>query len=373
MPTKKDYYHILEVTRSATPEDIKKAYRKCALAHHPDRNPGDKKAEERFKEATEAYQVLSDTKKRQLYDQYGHAGLEGMSGSGFAGGFSDIFEDIFEDFFGAGGASRSQQRPQRGEDLRYDLEIQFNDAAFGVEKTLTLTREETCVVCKGDGAKPGTSRTTCPVCRGAGQVVSSSGFFSISRPCHRCHGQGSFVEHPCAECRGSGRVAVERKVQVKVPAGVDNGLRLRMSGEGEAGMRGGGRGDLYIDIHVRPHPVFTRQGTTIICEMPVSFAQAALGAEIEVPTLTDMTTLKIPAGTQTGKVFRLRGRGIASLNGQGIGDEEIRVVVETPAHLNEKQKELLKQFAALSGEKASPLSASFMEKMKSTFGKNKNL
>ena len=367
MPQKKDYYQILGIPRNAEAEEIKKAYRKCALQHHPDRNPGDKKSEENFKEATEAYQVLSDPAKRRLYDQYGHEGLAGqnMGGSG-GGGFSDIFEDIVEDFFG-GGSGRSRNRPQRGSDLRYEAEITFNEAAFGMEKDVQIEREETCATCKGDGAKPGTAHSTCTTCHGSGQILASSGFFSIARTCNRCRGAGSVIEHPCPSCNGSGRVLLERKINLKIPAGVDNGLRLRVNGEGEAGARGGPRGDLYVDIHVRPHEFFTRKGDDLLCEVPVSFVQAALGAEIDVPTLTGTTILKIPAGTQTGRVFKLKGKGLASLRDHGIGDEEIRVLVETPAHLNEQQKELLKQFAALSGEKVNPLSMTFAEKVKNLF------
>ncbi len=364
--SKRDFYEILGIGKTASEDEIKKAYRRLAMKHHPDRNPGDKRSEDRFKEATEAYQVLSDTEKRRVYDQYGHEGLEskGFGASG-ATDFSGIFEDIFEDFFGGG--ARHRNRPQRGGDLKYDLEISFEEAAFGAQKTVELEREEACSACKGDGAKPGTSRTTCATCHGQGQVLASSGFFSISRTCSRCHGQGSFIEHPCPACRGSGRVPVVRKVDVKIPAGVDSGLRLRMSGEGEAGTRSGPRGDLYIDIHVRVHEIFARDGINILCEVPISFVQAALGAEFKVPTLTGTTTLKIPAGTQTGRVFRLRGKGIASLRNGSIGDEEVRIIVETPAHLSEKQKELLKQFAELSGEKVNPMANSFVEKVKKLF------
>lgn len=322
------------------------------MAHHPDRNPGDKKSEEKFKEATEAYQVLSDPKKRGIYDQFGYEGLtsQGWSPAGgfSAGGFSDIFEDIFEDFFSAGGGPRGRQR---GRDLSYPLEISFQESAFGAEKTTEIRREEVCSGCRGDGSKTGTSRSVCPVCHGTGQVMASSGFFSISRTCHRCRGEGSFVKEPCEVCRGSGHVPVSRKIQVKVPAGVDNGLQLRMTGEGEAGSRGGPRGDLYIEIHVRPHEFFKREGNHVVCEVPITFVQAALGAEIEVPTLSGTAKLKIPPGTQTGKVFRFKGKGFASLTGHGLGDEEIKVMVETPSHLTDKQKELLRQFAAVSGEK----------------------
>lgn len=367
---KRDYYQVLGVSKSAEPEEIKKAYRKCALAHHPDRNPGNQKAEENFKEATEAYQVLSDPQKRQLYDQYGHEGVSSAGGFGAGGfsasGFGDVFEDIFEDFFGGGGR-RSRQRPQRGSDLEVEIVISFEEAAFGATKIINARREEICSTCKGDGARPGTERSTCSTCHGSGQVLASSGFFSISRPCHRCQGQGVLIEHPCAACRGTGRVAVERKVEVRIPAGVDNGVRLRMTGEGEAGLRGGGRGDLFIEISVKPHELFKREGNDISCEVPISFTQAALGCEIEVPTLVGTTTLKIPAGSQTGKVFKLKGKGIASVHGHGVGDEEIRILVETPTHLSDKQKELLKEFAGLSGEKVNPLSSSFFEKAKKLF------
>ncbi len=374
---KRDYYEVLGVQRSATLEEIKKAYRKCALEHHPDKNPGDKQSEGLFKEATEAYQVLADPEKRRLYDQFGHAGVSGAAGGFSSAGFGDIFQDIFEDFFsgaggsvfGGGGAGRSRSRPQRGGDLEHEVEISFRDAAFGVEKDLPIRREETCAACRGDGAKPGTSRKTCPACNGTGQILASSGFFSISRTCHRCRGEGSMIEHACPACSGRGRVMADRKIQLKIPAGVDNGLRLRVTGEGEAGLRGGPRGDLYIDIHVRPHELFVRTQDNILCEVPVSFVQATLGCEMEVPTLVGTTTLKIPAGTQTGRIFKLKGKGLPSLRGGGLGDEEIRVIVETPTHLTEKQKELLKEFASVSGEKVNPISRTFVEKMKKVFSK----
>ena len=370
---KRDYYEILDVPKSAALEDIKKAYRRCALSHHPDRNPGDKKSEEKFKEATEAYQVLSDPENRRIYDQYGHEGLAsqgvGNGPSGFsAGGFGDIFEDIFEDFFG-GGSPRGRHRAQKGSDLQYELEISFNEAAFGIEKNIEIRREETCSTCKGDGAKPGTSRTTCATCHGSGQVLASSGFFSISRTCHRCQGQGSFIEHACSVCKGAGRILLDRKIHVKVPAGIDDRSRLRMSGEGEAGIRGGPRGDLFVDVYVKPHEFFTRRGDNIFCKAPINFVQAALGAEIEIPTLTGAASLKIPAGTQTGRVFKLKGKGLASLRGHGIGDEEIEIVVETPTYLSDKQKELLRQFAEIGGEKVNPLSNSFVSKVRSFFSK----
>ncbi len=363
MASKKDYYEVLSVTRNADGDTIKKAYRKCALEFHPDRNPGDKKSEDKFKEATEAYQVLSDSAKRQVYDQYGHEGLNNQGLGGFsASGFGDIFEDIFEDFFG--GSPRRPNRAQRGSDLATAVEVTFEEAAFGVEKTLEVRREENCGNCKGEGAKPGTSRKTCSTCHGSGQVMASSGFFSISRACPKCHGQGSMIEHPCPDCRGLGRVAATRKLQAKIPAGVDTGVRMRVGGEGEAGTRGGPRGDLYVDIHLKVHEVFGREGEDLICQVPISLVQAALGCEVQVPTLKGMTSLKIPAGTQTGKTFRLKGKGFPSLRGAGIGDEEIRLLVETPTQLTEKQAELLRQFAESTGEKVSPMSTGFMDKVK---------
>lgn len=369
MATKRDYYEILSVARNAAAEDIKKAYRKCALQFHPDRNPGDKKAEDKFKEATEAYQVLSDAEKRRTYDQFGHEGLSGQSFGGFSGaGFGDIFEDIFEDFFGSAQGTRRRSRPQRGSDLATAVEITLQEAAFGVEKTLEVRRDENCSDCKGEGAAPGTQRKTCSTCRGSGQVMASSGFFSISRACPKCHGQGSTIEHPCLACHGLGRAAVSRKIQAKIPAGVDTGIRLRMPGEGEAGSHGASRGDLYIEIHVTPHEVFTREEDNLICRVPISMVQAALGCEIQVPTLKGMSLLKIPAGTQTGKSFKLKGKGFPSLRGAGTGDEEVRITVETPSRLSEKQAELLRQFADLSGEKVSPMSTGFLSKMKKIMG-----
>ena len=333
------------------------------MEFHPDRNPGDKKAEEKFKEATEAYQVLSDAPKRQLYDQYGHEGLSGQSFGGFSSaGFGDIFGDIFDDFFG--GSPRRSNRAQRGSDLATAVEITLEEAAFGVEKVIEVDREENCDPCKGNGAKPGTSPKTCATCHGSGQVMASSGFFSISRACPKCHGKGSSIENPCPSCRGLGRVAATRKLKASIPAGVDTGIRMRVPGEGEAGARGGPRGDLYLEIHVREHDIFGREGDDLICQIPISMAQAALGCEIEVPTLKGPASLKIPAGTQTGKTFKLKGKGFPSLRGAGIGDEEIRVQVETPTQLTEKQAELLRQFAEISGEKVNPMSSGFMNKMK---------
>lgn len=363
MSPKRDYYEVLSVGRSADADEIKKAYRKAALQWHPDRNPGDKKAEDNFKEATEAYQVLSDADKRAIYDQYGHAGLDQQGMGGFSSaGFNDIFENIFEDFFGGG--QRSRNRPQRGADLAASVEITLEEAAFGVDKEIDVRREETCAQCKGDGAKPGTQRKVCASCHGSGQVLQSSGFFSVSRPCHRCHGEGSSVEHPCAECKGHGRVSAKRQIRAQIPAGADTGVRLRLTGEGEAGYRGGPRGDLYIEIHVTEHEIFTREGDTLVLEMPVSMTQAALGCEMDVPTLKGPAKIKIPAGTQTGKSIKLKGKGFPSLRQAGTGDQEVRVFVETPSNLNAKQAELLREFAKAGGEKVSPASSNFIKKVR---------
>ncbi|MCG3175546.1 MAG: Chaperone protein DnaJ [Candidatus Omnitrophica bacterium] len=369
-PTKRDHYEVLGVSRQATPEEIKSAYRKSALQHHPDRNPGDKKAEEKFKEATEAYQVLSDADKRQRYDRYGHAGVDGGSAQeGFTGaGFSDVFEDIFEDFFGGSSAGR-RNRAQRGADLRTDVTLEFMEAALGIERDVPVRREEVCGSCKGEGAKPGTASRKCATCQGAGQVLASSGFFSVARTCPRCHGQGTFIDDPCADCRGAGRVAVSRKIHLKIPAGVDDGMRLRLSGEGEAGHRGGPRGDLYVDLRVKPHEIFKREGDTLIVEMPIGLVQAALGCEVQVPTLAGTASLKVPAGTQHGRSFRLKGKGLPSPSGKGIGDEEVRILIETPAHLNEKQKDLLRQFAASGQDKVQPGATGFMDKVRELFSK----
>lgn len=362
-----DLYVLLGVAKTASVEEIKSSFRKLALKYHPDRNPGDHKAEEKFKELSRAYEILSDSEKRAAYDRYGIDGLN--SGSGFgggAGGFSDVFSDIFEDFFGgaAGGGSQRASRAARGSDLGVEVEISFMEAVRGCEKKVPVHREEVCRTCAGQGAAPGTQKKVCGACRGAGEILAQSGFFSIRRPCHSCAGQGAIIEKPCGSCRGTGRESTERTITVKVPPGVDTGMRLRVSGEGEAGHKGGHRGDLYVDLFVEAHEIFKRNGTDILCDVPISFAQAALGTEIEVPTLDGPTVLKVPAGTQTGKAFRLKGKGIHSVKGDGRGDEHVRVVVETPANLSGKQKELLQQFAELSGEKVHPLAHSFMKKMK---------
>jgi len=374
--SKRDFYEVLGVERDATIDALKKAYRKLALQYHPDRNSGDPEAEEMFKEATQAYEVLSDPNKRESYDRFGHQGVQGGFGGGFnAEAFSDFgdifgnFSEFFDEIFG--GSRRGSSRAggvARGGDLRYDVEITLEEAATGIEKTIEVPRHEACETCDGNGCAPGTSPVTCTNCHGAGQVRFSQGFFSISRPCPRCGGRGASIESPCSGCSGSGRFLTRRKLTVKVPAGTDTGLRLKVSGEGEGGIRGGPPGDLYIFLAVRPHEIFDRDGDDIICEVPISFIQAALGAEIEVPTLSGKARMKVPAGTQTHKIFRLRGKGLPNLRGHGGGDLFARVVVETPTKLNARQKELLEEFAKISGEQHNPIIQGFFEKVKDVFG-----
>ena len=349
--TKNDYYEILGVIRTASEEEIKKNYRKIAMQCHPDKNPGDKKAEEIFKEAAEAYEVLSDKQKREIYDHYGH---EGLSNTGFRGfsGFDDIFShfsDIFEDVFGYGNVrSRSRSSSHAGADLRYDLKISFLDAAFGLTTTIELEKLAACHKCHGTGAASGTAPETCRTCQGRGQVIQSSGFFTISSTCPHCNGHGKFITKPCGSCRGMGKEQVSKTVQLKIPAGVETGSRLRLRGEGEAGDHGGPGGDLYVFLHVEEHDVFTRSGDDIICRVYISFVQAALGGTIEVPALQDKEKLKIPKGTQNGKTFRLKSKGIPHLQGYGRGDQIIEVFIQIPTELSKKQEELLKEFENLS-------------------------
>ena len=370
MNGKKDYYELLGVNRSAGEDEIKKAYRKLALQHHPDRNPGDKQAEEKFKEVSEAYSVLSDAQKRSQYDQFGHAafGESGPFSGGFdfSGGFEDVFGDIFGEFFGGGGSRRRGRG--RGEDLRYNLTLKFEEAAFGVEKKIKIPRHGPCETCRGTGAKAGTAPQTCPTCHGRGQVSFQQGFFSVSRTCSQCHGQGTIVKEPCATCGGAGRVRTMHTLSVKIPAGVDTGSRLKLRGEGETGPLGGVPGDLYVVIQTESHPIFVRDNLDIICDVPISFVQAALGAEIDVPTLDGKVKMKIPSGTQSGKVFRMKGKGIKDVQGLQQGDQHVRVIVETPTRLTAKQKELLKDFAELGGEEVNPLSKGFFDKVKELFG-----
>ncbi len=372
---KRDYYEVLGVQREANAQEIKSAYRKLALKHHPDKNPGDKQAEENFKEAAEAYSVLSDPNKRGQYDRFGHAGVNVGSG-GFGGFDPDIFadfSDILGDFFGFGdvfGGSR-RRRPnqaQRGSDLRYDLRISFEEAVFGVKTKIKIPRQETCAVCGGTGAKPGQGRVTCNTCGGQGQIRYQQGFFTISRTCPHCQGTGQIIKHRCTECKGSGRVAKEKILELKIPAGVDDGSRLRVAGEGESGTNGGPAGDLYVVIEVEEHPFFKRQGNDIYCELPVSFPQAALGAEISIPTLEGKERLKIPEGTQTGTVFRLKGRGVVSLSGRGQGDQLVAITVVTPTKLNKQQRELLQQFSDASDGYTEEESGGLFGKVKDIFG-----
>ncbi|MCX7982640.1 MAG: molecular chaperone DnaJ [Syntrophales bacterium] len=347
---KRCYYEILGVSRTATEEEIKKNYRKLALKYHPDRNPGDKEAEEKFKEAAEAYEVLSDPEKRAIYDRYGHDGLASTGFQGFRG-FDDIFasfSDIFSDIFGFSNGTRSRTAARAGVDLRYDLRISFMEAALGVTKEIEIEKYARCSACKGYGTAPGTSPEMCPRCRGRGQISQTSGFFSISTTCPHCHGYGQIITTPCPTCRGLGKRKVSKTLQVKIPAGVDTGSRLRLRGEGEEGEHGGPNGDLYVFIHVDEHEFFKRHDCDIYCKVPISFVQAALGATIEVPTLTGTEKLKIPRGTQSGKIFRLKGKGIPNLRGLGRGDQIIETVITVPTNLTRRQEELLKEFARLS-------------------------
>jgi molecular chaperone DnaJ len=348
---KKDYYEILGVSRNADEPEIKKAYRQLALQHHPDRNPGDKAAEEKFKEASEAYEVLRDAEKRELYDRYGHEGLRRTGFSGFSE-FEDIFSsfgDVFEDFFGFGGAHRRTAGSRRGPDFRYDLTISFLDAALGKEMEIEIERPETCGVCKGSGAQPGTKKENCPACRGTGQVTHSQGFFTMRTTCSRCRGQGFFIPRPCGECRGSGKAKKRKKIPIKIPAGVDTGSRLKVTGEGGEGDRAGRPGDLYVVLHVEPHTFFERHEDDILCQIPISFVQAALGEDIEVPTLNGAQKLTIPPGTQSGQIFTLRGQGISHLDGFGKGDQHVQIAAKVPTNLNQRQRELLKEFVAQEG------------------------
>lgn len=373
---KRDYYEVLGISRDASPEKIKKAFRKLALKLHPDKNPDNKNAEEKFKEAAEAYEVLSDPSRRGRYDQFGHAAPGGFRGAGAgAGGFSgvgnfdDVLRDLFDGPFGDifGGGRRRRSAAQRGNDLRYNLEIDFEQAAFGGTVQIRVPRLTTCATCDGMGTRPGTEPSHCSQCGGSGSVTMRQGFFEIRRTCPRCQGQGRVITDPCKTCRGQGRVQENRVLSVHIPAGVDTGSRLRLNGEGEAGVGGGPPGDLYVVLGVRKHPLFEREGTNVICEVPVSMVQAALGAEIEVPTLDGPVKMKVPAGTQTGRLFRLRHRGIVSLNGGGRGDQLVGVLVETPGKLTARQKDLLRQFAEVSRAETNPIGKGFFEKVKGIF------
>ena len=367
--SKRDFYEILGVNRDASDDEIKKAYRKLAMKHHPDRNPDNPAAEEKFKEAKEAYEVLSDSQKRATYDQYGHAGVDPQAGMG-GGGFSDAFGGIFDEIFGGrGGGGRSNV--YRGTDLRYNLEISLEQAAHGTETKIRIPTMEECEPCHGSGSKPGTQPKTCPTCGGSGQVRLQQGFFSIQQTCHKCHGTGKFIADPCKSCGGAGRVKQHKTLSVKIPAGVDEGDRIRLAGEGEHGVNGGPPGDLYVQIHLKQHPVFQRDHNDLNCEMPISFTTAALGGDIEIPTLDGAASIKIPAETQSGRVFRLRGKGIKGVRSHTHGDLMCHVVVETPVCLTERQKELLRELEESSRDnnaKHNPRSKSWMDKVKEFFG-----
>ncbi len=383
MATKRDYYEVLGVERNTPAEDLKKAYRKLAVQFHPDKNPGDKKAEERFKELSEAYEVLSDSQKRQMYDQFGHAagasapgGAGGFDFQGFSGGsINDIFGDIFGDLFGGSqGANRGRPGRRRtggkpGDDLRTSIDITFEEAAFGAEKIITVPKTVKCETCAGLGAQLGTQPETCAQCGGRGEVSFQQGFFAITRPCPRCNGAGQTIPHPCVNCQGTGQSKKRSQIAVKIPAGVDTGQRLKLTNEGEAGERGGPSGDLYVVINILPHDFFTRDEFDIICEVPVTFVHAALGAEIEVPTLEGKVKVKIPPGTQSHKILRLKNKGLARLGSYGRGDQLVRIIVEIPSKLTPEQKELLKRFGENEGEIAAhPMHHNFFEKVKNLFG-----
>ena len=374
---KRDYYTVLGVNRDASEEAIKKAYRKLAMKHHPDRNPDDKASEDRFKEAKEAYEILTDARKRQAYDQFGHAGVDQAAGFGAGargaegfGGFSDAFGDIFGEIFGAQRGGRGNG-VYRGADLRYNLELGLEEAARGTEAKIRIPTLEECATCHGSGAKPGTQPKQCPSCHGRGEVRVSQGFFSIQQTCPTCHGTGKFVSDPCSACQGAGRLKKHKTLSVKIPAGVDQDDRIRLSGEGEAGMNGGPSGDLYVVVNLKPHAVFQREGADLHCEMPISFAVAALGGEIEIPTLDGHAKIKIPSETQSGQVFRLRNKGIRPVRGSVTGDLFCHVAIETPVKLTARQKELLREFEAINEDDPgahNPRAKSFMDKVRDFFG-----
>lgn len=368
--SKRDYYEVLGVENAADEKEIKKAYRRVAMKYHPDRNPDDPDADEKFKEATEAYDVLMNSEKRAAYDRFGHSGVDpNMGGGGFGGGsFSDIFGDVFGDIFGGGGRGRGG--PQRGSDLRYTLDISLEDAVRGTTVEIKVPTLASCEECDGSGARKGSAPVSCSTCGGIGQVRMQQGFFQVQQTCPTCRGRGKMISDPCPKCRGQGRVEKSKTLSVKVPPGVDTGDRIRLSGEGEAGPEGGPPGDLFVQMSVRQHPIFERDGKNLYCEVPITFVAAALGGELEVPTLDGRVKLKIPAETQTGKLFRLRGKGVKPVRGGALGDLLCRAVVETPVNLNKKQKELLKEFQESLGEGGdaqSPRQTSWFEGVKAFF------
>ena len=374
---KRDYYEVLGVSRGASEDEIKKAYKKMARKYHPDLNPGDKSAEEKFKEVNEAYEVLSDADKKARYDQYGHAGVDPNFGAGgFGGGFDGGFDfgdlgDIFGSFFGGGfggGRRTNPNAPQRGESIRMSIAISFEEAAFGCEKEVTVERYETCDTCHGSGCAPGTSPEVCPDCHGTGTVQvrrqTPMGVFATSAPCAKCGGKGRIIHQPCKDCRGSGMVRKKKTIQASIPAGIDNGQTISIRGQGNAGKNGGPAGDLLITITVRPHELFRREGTSVLCEAPITFTQAVLGAELEIPTIDGKVKYTLPEGTQSGTTFRLKGKGIPSINGRGRGDQYVTVYIETPRNLNKEQKEALKKFAAAMGEDEASGQKPFFKKFK---------
>ena len=381
MSTKRDYYDVLGVDKSADATAIKKAYRKLAMKYHPDKNPGDKEAEEKFKEINEAYEVLSDETKRRNYDQFGHEGVNGQGfggaggfgGQGF-GGFDDIFGDIFGDMFGGGfsGGSRQRRRgPERGADIKQRVNISFEEAAFGKKVQVKINRSEECDACHGSGAKPGTSKKTCPTCHGSGQVQSVQrtpfGNIASTRTCSTCNGEGEVIDSPCSKCHGKGSIRKTKTIEVDIPAGIDNGQMIKLGGQGELGTRGGPRGDLYIEVNVQSHPLFTRDGYDVYLEMPITFAQATLGDKIQVPTLDGKVEYEVPEGTQTGTVFRLKGKGIPKLKSNVRGDQYVKVTVEIPKKLNEKQKELVREFAKECGQEVHQRQKTLSDKIDNFF------
>lgn len=377
--SKRDYYEVLGVSRDTTAAELKKIYRKLALECHPDRNPDDPTAEERFKEISEAYAVLADPDKRARYDRFGHQGVgaggPGVGDFGDLGGFTDLFSDLFGDIFGGGGRSGPRGRGQRGADLRYNLSIDLNDVLTGAEESIKIPKMRQCEPCGGSGTHDGSKPETCQRCRGMGQVMFQQGFFRVNRPCDACSGAGEIIIDPCTTCRGSGRVEGQQTISVKVPAGVDHGSRLRLVGEGEAGIAGGGPGDLYIVIIIEDHPLFERDGKDLHCEVPVSFVHAALGGEIEVPSLEGKVTMRIPEGTQSGKVLRLRSKGLPPLQPRADpsqlermrGDIYVRIFVEVPSKLTKRQRALLEEFAEESGTEVSPVTNGFLDKLRDFF------
>ncbi len=377
MANKRDFYEILGLNRDASDDDIKKSYRKLAMKFHPDRNPDSKESEEKFKEAKEAYEILSTPDKRRAYDAYGHAGVNPQVGGGpggfgaDAGGFSEAFGDIFGEIFGgAGGRRGGGQQVYRGSDLRYNMEISLEQAARGTETKIRIPALEACAVCSGTGARPGTKAKTCHTCNGVGQVRMQQGFFSIQQACPTCHGTGKVIPEPCTACDGVGRVKQHKTLSVKIPAGVDDGDRIRLTGEGEAGVNGGPPGDLYVVVQLKPHAVFQRDGADLHCEMPISFTVAALGGEISIPTLDGEAKIKIPAETQSGQTFRLRGKGIKPIRQTSRGDLMCRIAIETPVRLTDRQKELLRELEEISikdGDKHNPRAKGFMDKVKDFF------